>query len=567
LRHRYVTNLHQIKWKFAHSFLEAHEEAFTQFGMLHRDIHLANLYIKNSDESESGGGVLGDWGFAECQKMSEAEKCLERIGYHHPIKPATVAPHSPSSIASSLTPPPSSPEPSLLYYTKGTARTRAAGTLRDYRESSITDSDLETKKPSAFSSSNKSKLNPWDRKTQVQLAERTVSGHSYTLHITVETTSIQGNASCVSIRMMLRSASDQRGGHKVCDDLESFFYAIVLMMVVFEAPGQYKSDEELAALNLDDMWWKPKPKDLAMCAKWKLATMKLDAMWYDNIADHFSPYFNCWKEPINEMRKTIFLHYDPSVRDKNQMCNTDGVSYSDILDILKVMVQVGTQADSAEAEQGSLADTDIVPTSDPLASLFSLEMVDDQPDGLNLTSPDPASYTPSEKLDITSSLAAVVATSEISEGAAFPSDFGHMPTRETILQHTRQLLVPQSLDTGELPSTLSEVTPRPAATAIKRKASTQEVVIAKKSRGDESEGDEVGASVVTAKKKSRGNDGGASGVVTIPATKRSKGSRVGAPAKKFSNRSRPGPSGSRRKGNDDDEEFLPGPVKRKSRQG
>jgi hypothetical protein len=291
--------------------------------------------------------------------------------------------------------------------------------------------------------------------------------------------------------------------------------------------------------------------------------MKLDVLWYDSIATHFSPYFECWKELINDMRKTIFEGYDTSVRDKNQMFKTDGVSYSQILGVLREMVQVGAAADddSAEAEQGSLADTDIVPssTSDHFSSLFSLEIIDRQPDGLNLTSPNPASYTPSEKLDIVSSLAALVATSEISEGAAFPSDVGHMPTRETILQHTRQLLVPQSIDTGELPSTLSEVTPRPAATAIKRKASTQEVVIAKNSRGDKSEDDEVGAPVVTAKKRSRGNGGGASGVMTMPpATKKSKGSRVGAPPRKRS----------QQKANDDDEEFLPREsAKKKSRQG
>jgi hypothetical protein len=35
---------------FTHSFLEAHQQAFEQFGMLHRDIHLANMYVKNLGE-------------------------------------------------------------------------------------------------------------------------------------------------------------------------------------------------------------------------------------------------------------------------------------------------------------------------------------------------------------------------------------------------------------------------------------------------------------------------------------------------------------------------------------
>lgn len=382
-----------------------------------------------------------------------------------------------------------------------------------------------------------------------------------TLHITLKHTPIQGNVACISIRMLIRTACDLRGDHMVSDDLESFFYIIILIMVAFEAPGRYKSDEELEELNLDDVWWRPKParKHLVASAKWKLSTMKLNKLWKNSIAKNFSDYFACWLDPINQMRKKIFDHYDADddSSDSEEITKTDGVDYADILQILEVMVKAGTQADEAEAERRSVTDTEIISESDvtpsgddDIASLLSLEMVDDAPDGLRLTSATAASYTPVERLDIASSLTAVVATSDISEGAALPPATGYMPSRDAIFQRARHAVAPHTLDTGELPSTISEVTPRPAASTIKkRKASIPEGVAAKKSRG-ETEGGEVGAStreVVTAKKKSS-TKGGEASVMT---TKRSKGSRGGAPPKKPSNQSRP--SSSRW----DDQDFKP----------
>jgi hypothetical protein len=175
---------------FTHSFLEAHQQAFEQFGVLHRDIHLANMYVKNLGELPPGqtGGVLGDWGFAECKDMAKVVQRLEPMNYAHPkpVAKPTVTSRPPSSLsmASSLTPPPTSPEPSqnLRQFLHGTDRTRAAGmALQNYREPSTTDvdSDLDTKRTSAFSSSPESKLNPWHRRSKYDLAERTVSRHLY----------------------------------------------------------------------------------------------------------------------------------------------------------------------------------------------------------------------------------------------------------------------------------------------------------------------------------------------------------------------------------------------------
>jgi hypothetical protein len=167
------------------------------------------------------------------------------------------------------------------------------------------------------------------------------------------------------------------------------------------------------------------------------------------------------------------------------MCHTtEGVTYPDLLDILDEMIQVGAAADEVEVEQGSPAatqitlDSDIDPTSnddDPAhTGLFTLEMVDDRPDGLDLTTADPSLYTPSEALQITKSLKTVFATSELPEGKAIPPcDVHSMPSREAILQCSRLVDAPLTLDTNELPSTQSEAR---VGNTIKRKASTPEAV-------------------------------------------------------------------------------------------
>jgi hypothetical protein len=125
--------------------------------------------------------VLGDWGLAECRDMATVFQHLEpnRYGYPKPAPTGTVAPHShsPCSISS----PPTSLEPSQqgCY---GTERTRGADMVqRNYCDSGVTDldSDLDTKRPSAFQLLLEKKHNPWARKTTLDSAERTVSIHPY----------------------------------------------------------------------------------------------------------------------------------------------------------------------------------------------------------------------------------------------------------------------------------------------------------------------------------------------------------------------------------------------------
>jgi hypothetical protein len=315
--------------------------------------------------------------------------------------------------------------------------------------------------------------------------------------------------------MMQRAARDQHGGHEVCDDLESIFYVITLIMIAFEGPGLSKPKKKLEALTLYKKWWNPSPEELSDSADWKLNAMKLGGYWRRYIAKNFSPYFECWTDLIDRLRKAIFDHYDLSME---ETWRGGGVTYPEVLAILDEMIKVGAAADEEEqgaaadeAEQGSPAATEPISDIDPdekdaaFTGSFTLEMVDDRPDGLDLQTMDPSLYTPLEALRITESLKSVIATSDLPEGQPVPPcDVRSMPTREEILQHYSLVDFPPTIDTGELPSDQSDVTRRPSVrNTIKRKASTPEAVDPIKKSCGEAGASTSGATIPVAS-KSRG---------------------------------------------------------------
>jgi hypothetical protein len=69
-------------------------------------------------------------------------------------------------------------------------------------------------------------------------------------------TLFQGNAAFVSVYLML--GLGQPGiEHGTRDDLKLFFFVLLVIMVVFCAPGMQRLDAEFEALELDKMWWNP----------------------------------------------------------------------------------------------------------------------------------------------------------------------------------------------------------------------------------------------------------------------------------------------------------------------
>jgi hypothetical protein len=285
------------------------------------------------------------------------------------------------------------------------------------------------------------------------------------LRPTLTHTFFQGNAAFVSVRLML--GGGQSGiEHGPRDDLESFFFVILIIMVVFQAPGVQRPAADFEALELDKMWWNP--DQWASSAKWKLATMKLSGLWHDNIARLFSDYFKCWTESVKKLKDLVFSHYDADQRLLSQMCTTEGVTYEEVISVLQEMVKLGAEADAKGAEgDGQRSDavsdtaTDIASAEPQHELLFSLAPAEGTPrtegphEQSDTSTVKENWYTPSEKFKITSVLTTVAATSEIPEGDVQPPSHYDLPHRDVISQMSRASAALTSAGTDDLPTNAS----------------------------------------------------------------------------------------------------------------
>ncbi|KAG1873494.1 hypothetical protein C8R48DRAFT_769924 [Suillus tomentosus] len=265
----------------------AHREVFQTFKVLHRDIHIGNLYVK-TETGNDAGGELGDWGFAECQDLRIVQQRLQPFNRAFPKKAEPIiSASSPMSTVSSLTSMPSSPEPSQLRKTLRPRQPRVLAQAPSWQT-------LTTDNESDPGAQRMSTSDPWDQfrswagaaNPNIDLAEQT------------------GNAACVSVHLMYAAAIDRFCPHEVRDDLESFFYAIVIIMVAFHEAGKQKSAEELEETMLADHWWNQ--QHWRSSAEWKVTTMKQDTLWKSRIAPHIGPYFDCFKPVVDKMRKALF---------------------------------------------------------------------------------------------------------------------------------------------------------------------------------------------------------------------------------------------------------------------
>ncbi|KAG1776166.1 hypothetical protein EV702DRAFT_1046331 [Suillus placidus] len=348
----------------------AHREVFQTFKVLHRDIHIGNLYVK-TETGNDAGDELGDWGFAECQ-------------------------------------------------------------------------DLHIMSTS----------DPWDQfrswagaaNPNIDLAERT------------------GNTACISVRLMYAAAVEQFCPHEVCDDLESFFYAIVIIMVAFHEASKQKSAEELEETMLADHWWNQ--QHWRSSAEWKVTTMKQDTLWKSRIAPHIGPYFDCFKPVVDKMHKALFHQYD-TMHDLDAISDV-GITYEEMIGFLSEMVEIAQQEEE-HSDRGTPAITEVTsssPWEESYARFFSLlkvEVSDDidprsiPEDKLALRPTDVASYTPTEVFKISLVLNAVAATSELPEGDVQPEPINEPPSRAVIKQ-TSRAHPPATISTGNLPTEESTVT-------------------------------------------------------------------------------------------------------------
>lgn len=277
--------------------------------VLHRDIHIGNLYVK-TENSNDAGGELGDWGFAECQDLHIVQQRLQPLNCAFPKMAEPIIPaSSPLSTVSSLTSMSTSPKPFQQGKTLRPRQLRVLAQAPSWQT-------LTTDNESDFDAQRASTSDPWEKfrswagaaNPNVDLAERTVSRVPPKFRTILRIESFQGNTACVSVRLMYAAAVERFCPHEVRDDLESFFYVIVIIMVTFHEAGKQKSTEELEDTMLADHWWNQ--QHWRSSTEWKVTTMKQDALWKSCVAPHTGPYFDCFKPVVDKMRKAVFHQYN-----------------------------------------------------------------------------------------------------------------------------------------------------------------------------------------------------------------------------------------------------------------
>jgi hypothetical protein len=167
----------------------------------------------------------------------------------------------------------------------------------------------------------------------------------------------QGAAAFTALEIMFDIASPKRQ-HLPHHDLESFFYVIVIIAMLFTNPGEKRGPTYWKKEGLSEslaIWWNA--KDWTASAMWKIRTMKfgeLDLDWNVNIARHIEGgYFDCWMPHICELREAIFGGMNVRNTNRNaplnyEFSNSSPIGYDKMISVLEEMVRVGEEADREE---------------------------------------------------------------------------------------------------------------------------------------------------------------------------------------------------------------------------
>lgn len=97
---------------------------------------------------------------------------------------------------------------------------------------------------------------------------------------------------------LVMAGSKQPVTHNSLHDLESFFYVLVGICVLYSEPSKQKSDKELAECY-DKLFNTFTPSIL------KTITIQSDLTWFPLVVDHISPYFRPLIPLLNDLRDTI----------------------------------------------------------------------------------------------------------------------------------------------------------------------------------------------------------------------------------------------------------------------
>jgi hypothetical protein len=139
-------------------------------------------------------------------------------------------------------------------------------------------------------------------------------------------------------------------------DLESFFYVIVIITMLFTKPGEKRGPEHWKRAGLSESlgtWWNAKEWNAS--AQWKFNTMRISELeWSTKIARHIrNGYFDCWMPHICELRKAIFGGMDVRSDDQKEsltfvFSNSSPIGYDKMISVLEAMVKVGEEVDREE---------------------------------------------------------------------------------------------------------------------------------------------------------------------------------------------------------------------------
>ncbi|KAG0702908.1 hypothetical protein DFH29DRAFT_998995 [Suillus ampliporus] len=318
----------------------SHKEAYEKRHILHRDIHLGNIYIHEStgaDTRKSPTGMLGDWGFAECYDPSILQNYHVSKPSELPELSATtpnMPEYSDSEDEKFFNPQEDVPAPSIPRRQSGRRSKKTPKRARSPTLVISQPSDLEV--PTEVADSDMDAVyrdfNPWHTSSMEENLLRT------------------GAASFVAIELLFQvnGISPQ---HSPMHDLESFFYAIIVILMLFIEPGVKRSTEYWKDTGLEHWWY---PHDWNLVAKWKYSTMKADFSFDDSIMGHVSGYFDCWKPLIHELRHAIFgtmlFEHISSAPFNCRYKNTHPITYNTMISILQEMVQLGKEQDILEGE-------------------------------------------------------------------------------------------------------------------------------------------------------------------------------------------------------------------------
>jgi hypothetical protein len=170
--------------------------------------------------------------------------------------------------------------------------------------------------------------------------------------------------------------------HLPCHDLESFFYVIVIITMLFTKPGEKRGPDYWKREQLSEAlgtWWNA--KDWIASAQWKFTTMKdSDLAWSFHIAGHIEDgYFNCWMPHILELREAIFGGMDVRINRQKEpatfeFSNSSPIGYDKMISVLEAMVKVGEEEDRKEDHsQPSSPRTDYGSEQGEWKEFFALE--------------------------------------------------------------------------------------------------------------------------------------------------------------------------------------------------